>query len=107
MLECAIVKLIENGRYRNLEAIFLEQVERATDGGRGTVSFEKAIAAGKTAGVEIHTLTNKPMQHSISFPEPVDQYDLKTGKFPAGRPSDWVFDPYTGCRGPPGDNGMR
>ena len=101
LLERAIIKMIEGDTHKNLKAVMLEQVERATEHGAGKVSFDKAIAAGKAAGVDVYTLANRPKQNPISFPEPVDQYDLKTGKHPGGRPADWVFNSYTGCREPP------
>ncbi|KAF9698060.1 hypothetical protein EKO04_004174 [Ascochyta lentis] len=100
LLERAIIKMIESGHYENLRAIHLEQVERATDHGEGTVNFNQAVAVGKAVGVDIFTLANRPIEQSKSFTEPVEQYDLKTGKYPGGRPNDWVFDYYTGCRKP-------
>ncbi|KAF9697278.1 hypothetical protein EKO04_004928 [Ascochyta lentis] len=103
LLERAIIDMIKDGRYKNLRAIFLEDVQRATARETGVigVDFERAIEAGRAAGVDVHTLTNRPTQHAVSFPERVDQFDLKTGKYPGGRPSDWVFNSYTGCREPP------
>jgi hypothetical protein len=101
LLERAITKIIEGGSYKHLKSIFLDQVERATDCGEGKVSFDRAVTAGRAAGVDLFTLANRPTEQSMPFPEPVDQYDLRTGKYPGGRPNDWVFDCYAGCRKPP------
>ncbi|KAF2633601.1 hypothetical protein BU25DRAFT_444295 [Macroventuria anomochaeta] len=74
LLERVIFNMIESGRYKNLKAIFLEEVEHATDRGKGTVSFKRAVAAGKAKGVKVYTRINGPVRHGIEFPEPVKHY---------------------------------
>ncbi|PSN68730.1 hypothetical protein BS50DRAFT_675062 [Corynespora cassiicola Philippines] len=106
LFERTVIRLIKDGYYKNLKAIFLEDMERTRRGPRkDVVLFQEAAAAGAAAGIDVHTLTNRcPMRHALKFPEPVDEYDLKTGKHPDGRPSDWVFNTYSGRREPPGCN---
>lgn len=105
LLERAIIKMIEDGRYRNLKAIHLaiyQSISHCDERGKaGIVSFEKAVTVGKAAGIDVLDSTNRFALHQISFPERVDQYDLKTGKYPEGRPSDYVFNSYWGSYEPP------
>ncbi|KAF2025589.1 hypothetical protein EK21DRAFT_76061 [Setomelanomma holmii] len=109
LLERGIIKMIQGGQYKNLKSIFLEATERATGGEKKEkLWYQDATAAGKTAGVDIHTLTNREvMQHSIEFVEASDEYDLKSGIHSGIRPSDWVFDPYLGRRIPPGSRNAQ
>ncbi|KAL1600806.1 hypothetical protein SLS60_007194 [Paraconiothyrium brasiliense] len=102
LLERAIVKIIQDGRYQNLKAIFLQDVERTRGAPRKKkLWFQDAIAAGAAAGVDVHTLTNRgPMRHSLDFVEAPDEYDLRSGIHSGVRPCDWVFDPYAGRRVP-------
>ncbi|KAH7343112.1 hypothetical protein BKA66DRAFT_580219 [Pyrenochaeta sp. MPI-SDFR-AT-0127] len=106
LLERAIVKMVKDKRYKNLKAIFLEDVE-STRGGpkKEALWFQEASAVGFAEGVDVHTLTSRAsMKHSIKFPGPVDEYDLRTGLHSNGRPTDWVFNPYVGRWESPGCN---
>ncbi|KAF2999800.1 hypothetical protein E8E13_006318 [Curvularia kusanoi] len=100
-LDLALAKTITCGRYPNLKALYLEGVEkrRLSQNPRFKPWFQKVIAAGGVAGVDVHTLTNRaPMQHSIGFFEAPDKYDLVTGPHKGIRSPDQVFDPYLGHR---------
>ncbi|CAO2651287.1 Nn.00g095840.m01.CDS01 [Neocucurbitaria sp. VM-36] len=103
LLERGIIKMIQGGQYKNLKSIFLEATERAPEGEmKEKLWYQDATAAGMTAGVDVHTLTNREvMRHSIEFVEAPDEYDLKSGIHSGVRPSDWVFDSYLGRRIPP------
>ncbi|KAF2128877.1 hypothetical protein P153DRAFT_431730 [Dothidotthia symphoricarpi CBS 119687] len=105
--EDAVIHLIECGRYPNLKAIFLEEIEHNADQGprTKTVYFRRAIEVGKDHGVDVHTLTNRnEMRHKTRFPEaPADKYSLISGPHKGVRPDvDWRFDPYIGRRVPLG-----
>ncbi|KAJ4361060.1 uncharacterized protein N0V89_001629 [Didymosphaeria variabile] len=104
LLDRAMVKIIQDGRYKNLKAIFLQDVERAREGPRTEgLWFQDAIAAGRAAGVDVHTLTNRgPMRHKLDFVEAPDEYDLRSGIHSGVRSGDWVFDAYAGRRVPLG-----
>ncbi|KAF3002050.1 hypothetical protein E8E13_009036 [Curvularia kusanoi] len=96
LLERVIIHMI--GHLSNLKAIFLEEVEHVTELGIGSTYFEEAISAGKAKGVDVYTSRNRPVQHDISFPEPMEKWDMKTENLP-GRPAgNWAFDPYAGRR---------
>jgi hypothetical protein len=92
--------------YRNLRAIYLEETERNHDSHHTKkLYFQKLIALGKEAGVDVHAWTNRnKMQHSIEFPQAPDRYDLQTGPWWERRHevADWGFDAYRGKRVPPG-----
>lgn len=102
LLDRAVARMITSGRYEHLQAIFLEDVERVRRvPGDDVVPFRAAMAAGLAAGIDVHTLTNRgTLQHSVDFPEPLDEYDLRTGRFLGIQPNGWVFDPYVGRRVP-------
>jgi hypothetical protein len=74
-LESVIIEMIR--RTSNLKAIVLEEVENATKHGRGLTSFKKAVAAGRAKGIDVHTKCNRPALHDVSWPEPVEKWDLK------------------------------
>lgn len=49
--------------------------------------------------MDVYSLSQQGnMRHSIGFVEAPDEYDLKSGIHADGRPSEWGFDPYLGCR---------
>lgn len=97
-LERALVKMIEEGLYKNLRTIFIHQVKREMDSGRCRITFEKAVEAGNALGVDVFTCTNRLSEQSTSFPRPVDRFDLRTGRYPDGKPKRWVLNPYTACK---------
>ena len=96
LLERVLIEMIR--RTGNLKAIFLEEVESTTERGRGSTSFEKAVAAGRAKGIDVHTKCNRPALRDVGWPEPVEKWDLKTGSFSDRRAGGWVFDPYAGSR---------
>jgi hypothetical protein len=96
LLERVVIETIR--RTSNLKAIFLEEVESATERGRGSTSFEKAVAAGIAKGIDVHTKCNRPALRDVGCPEPVEKWDLKTGNFSDRRAGGWGFDPHTGRR---------
>lgn len=105
LIERAVIKIIEDGNYPGLKAIYLEEIEhrRSQRDARTELCFQDAIAAGKRHGVDVHTLTNRnELLHEISFPEAPDNYALETGPDWRKRPDTWVFNPYVGRRVPPG-----
>ncbi|KAG5658156.1 hypothetical protein KAF25_007107 [Fusarium avenaceum] len=109
ILDSAIAHLIESGAYKNLQVIYLEDVERAhrqkdrdialgkpLDAGRKELAFQKSIAAGRKAGVHVCTLMNRDDGgYWRNFPARPDRFDLKTGPF-GERPADLRFDVLTG-----------
>jgi hypothetical protein len=96
LLERVVIEMIR--RTSNLKAIFLEEVENATKHGRGSTSFEEAVAVGRAKGIDVHTKRNRPVLRDAGCPEPVEKWDLKTGNFSDRRTGSWGFDPYVGCR---------
>jgi hypothetical protein len=104
LLSRGITKMIQDGQYKNLKAIFLEATQREAEGTEKVALLcEDAIAAGVAAGVDVHLLSSRAaMQHSIDFTEAPDEYDLKSGLHAGIRPNHWVFDPYLGRRIPRG-----
>ena len=105
LIKRAIIKMIEDGNYPCLKAIYLEEIEhrRPQRDARTELCFQGAIAAEKRYGVDVHTLTNRnQLLHEISFPEAPDKYALETGPDWRKRPDTWVLDPYVGRRVPPG-----
>ena len=104
-VEDALIWLINSSEhiYPDLKAIYLEAVERSRDGPKKkTLWFQRLVEVARKRGIDVYTLTNRgEKRHEISFPEGLDSYDLVTGPdYP--RPSDWMFDVYTGRRVPPG-----
>lgn len=98
LLERVVIEMIQ--RTSNLKAIFLEEVESATERGRYSTSFEKAVAVGRANGIDVHTKCNRPALRDVGWPGPVEKWDLKTGNFSDRRAGGWVFDPYAGCKVP-------
>ena len=113
----AIVKMLEDGAYPNLKAIYLEEIEHNKPleerikilnrwmylpiprEPRTELCFQDAVAAGKKRGVDVHTLTNRSqLMHDISFPEAPDKYALETGPDFGKGDKNWVFNPYIGRR---------
>jgi hypothetical protein len=96
-----------------LKALYLEDVERQSGpipGRRGRAALEgkdhvwwrRAMEVGRKRGVDVHTLTNRyPPRHQHEFPEAPDKYSWVNGPW-GERPGDWVFDVYSGRRGPRG-----
>ncbi|VUC31652.1 unnamed protein product [Clonostachys rosea] len=104
-IDDAVVAMLESERYTNLEAIYLDRIERCVKEPRNVVSFQKAIAAGKKHNVYIYTVANPVHPPGESrFPAMPDRHDLKTGPF-GPRDPDWVVDPYTGSWTAPGCGG--
>ena len=106
LFDRAVVKMLEDGFYKNLKAIYLEEIEhnkpieeRVSVGNRwmnlpipreprAEPCFQDAVAAGKKYGVDVHTLTNRSqLLHDISFPEAPDKYALETGPDYGKRPN--------------------
>ena len=103
LIERAVVKMIEDGHYENLKAIFLEEIEHRNPQRepRTALCFQDAITAGRERGVDIYTLTNRDhLAHKINFPEAPDKYDLETGPYWGKRTEDSIFNPYIGRRVP-------
>ncbi|KAF3009972.1 hypothetical protein E8E13_011276 [Curvularia kusanoi] len=101
--ELGIIKMLRSGRYKFLKSIFLEAAQepsRRSD--LGSLHYQAAVAAGREVGVDVYTLSNySGMQHTTTFVEAPDEYDLKTGIHSGLRPEGWIFDSYLGRRIPP------
>ena len=85
-LEDCLIVWIDSNTPKNLKAICLEDVEKATtiEAGnpRTSFAFKKLVAAGQRAGVDVYTVGNTSMPvHQIDFPVAPDIYDLATGPF--------------------------
>ncbi|KAK4495076.1 hypothetical protein PRZ48_013403 [Zasmidium cellare] len=89
-------------RFPNLKAIYLGGLDELLgDRGYSTAEprkkrwFSRAIAAGRKAGVDVHTRTTRGQSfHEIEFPTPPSVADLKSAPDPPQAPL--VFDVYTG-----------
>ncbi|KAF2170397.1 hypothetical protein M409DRAFT_19219 [Zasmidium cellare ATCC 36951] len=92
-------------RFPNLKAIYLGALDELGTDGEGGVRvpaprkkrwFSRAIAAGRKAGVDVHTRTTRGQPiHDIQFPTTPNFADLKSAPDPPQEP--WVFDFYNGC----------
>ncbi|KAF7551436.1 hypothetical protein G7Z17_g5022 [Cylindrodendrum hubeiense] len=103
-LEDAVIALIESGDHPNLKAVYLDEVEASTDEPRADrICFQKAIAAGVRAGVDVHTHTNRnQMTHAVEFPQAPDPLDIASGPISGRRPTSWRFNVHSGRLEPPG-----
>ncbi|KAM5380984.1 hypothetical protein ACJZ2D_003293 [Fusarium nematophilum] len=105
ILDHALATLIRSRRYEQLKAIYVDHVESETDKQRTKLCFQEAIAAGREAGVHVHTLTNRDDGgYWREFPAAPDSFDLKTGPH-RGRPDFWVMNRLTGEWEGPGCDG--
>lgn len=96
LLERAFIKMIKNGRYQNLKAIFLQQPEPVTPAQEGA-RFQTAVTEGAAVGVDVNvSIEGRPVMHSIKFPEPVEEYHLGTRLGTRQYSEGWSFDPFVG-----------
>ncbi|KAM0366047.1 hypothetical protein ACHAPY_004293 [Fusarium culmorum] len=101
-LDLLLSQIIESGAYKDLKVIYVENVERwDRPSVQTTLTFQKTVAAGRKAGVNVCTLTNKDDGgYRKNFPAKPDRFDFKTGPCGGERPADWRLNLYTGEWGP-------
>lgn len=99
-LDLAVASMLEDGKFQNLKAVYLEEVEPidSDDEPRSKEPrFSLSIAAGRRTGVGVHMLTNRSLgQHPIGLPGALDEYSLVATLGKEARPSDCEFNPYRG-----------
>ncbi|VUC25026.1 unnamed protein product [Clonostachys rosea] len=95
-IDDAIVAMMRSGRFEKLKAVYLNPVEEDGYTQREKVLFQKAMDEGRSRGVQIHTVANRPKQdHTLGFVAIPDRYDMKTGLL-GERDEFWVVHPFTG-----------
>ncbi|KAH6996933.1 hypothetical protein EDB80DRAFT_883087 [Ilyonectria destructans] len=64
------------------------------------IHFQRAVAAGIDAGVDVYTIMNRNKIRHVLFPEPLDEFDLVAGLYGGKRPDhgSWTFNAHTGRR---------
>lgn len=105
LIEQALVKMIQGGEYPDLKSIHVKELEhrRPDEGPRSKFHFQKLIAVGEKAGVDVHTLTtNYTLKYELKYPEAPDAFSLLSGPYGGQRPRHWQFDLSVGKRIPPG-----
>ncbi|KAH7145583.1 hypothetical protein B0J13DRAFT_323415 [Dactylonectria estremocensis] len=100
-LDDAVAALITSGHCPNLKIVHLEDLEHDVCNHNMAIAdkiwFQKAMAAGERAGVDVYTVTNRNLKkHGLQLPKAPDQFDIATAPCSELRPDNFWFSPSTG-----------